>query len=72
MARITEEVSPERRPIVPTPDPYTGHLKPFGTDIKPKIDFGNKYTTKSNGVPPPGYYNPNESLTKTKSPEVDF
>ena len=71
-ARITTETSPYRRPVEPTPDPYSGHLTPFGSNIKPNIDFGSKYTFKTNDVPPPGKYDPNDSLTKSKTVVADF
>ena len=44
----------------------------FGSDIKTKVGFGSKYEFKPNDVPPPGYYQPDETQTKTKSPVVDF
>lgn len=52
----------------PTPDPYDGHIKPFGSENKNKMTFGGKYEFKVNDVPPPGYYSPEraESITKPK------
>ena len=52
----------------PTPDPYDGHIKPFGSENKKKMTFGGKYEFKVNDVPPPGYYSPEraESITKPK------
>ena len=66
---MNPEVSPGRRPVEGTPDPgkYDSHLKPFGADIKNKVDFGSKYDFKVNDVPPPGRYDPSHNITKSKT-----
>ena len=28
------------------PEPSTNHIKPFGSDVKGKVDMGRKYVTK--------------------------
>jgi len=60
-AVIREDVSPERRPKEVTPDPgqYPDY-RVFGSDIKPKIDMGNKYPWKplTDGPGPGEYYDP--------------
>ena len=57
-----------------TPLCYDSNLKTFGYDIKPNINFGNKYEFKVNDVPPPGYYNPENGIDKLRprSPTVIF
>ena len=35
--------------------------KAFGSDIKQKINFGNKYKFVPKEGPPPGLYNPDEA-----------
>ena len=64
---IKEPLVRFKRPQDPTPEPYDGHLKSFGSDVKGNVDFGNKYITKVERTPGVGYYNPNESMTKSKS-----
>lgn len=51
------------------PEPYDGHLKPFGSDLKNRMTLGGKYEFKVNDVPPPGYYNPEraDSIVKKNS-----
>jgi hypothetical protein len=56
------------RPLIPvkrseqqSPEPYDGHLKPFGSDNKNRMTFGGKYDFKVNDVPPPGYYFPEKA-----------
>ena len=46
--------------------------KPFGSDIKQKINFGSKYKFVPKEGPPPGLYNPDaaDSQTKPKIREV--
>lgn len=46
--------------------------KPFGSDIKTKIDFGRKYEFKPNQNPPPGLYNVDDAdrLVKPKGYEA--
>ena len=66
-AFIKEPLIKYKRPQEPTPEPYDGHLKSFGSDVKGSVDFGNKYITKIDRNPGVGYYNPNESMTKSKS-----
>ena len=58
---------PKREERNPSPGQYDGHLKSFGSDVKGSVDFGNKYITKVDRNPGVGYYNPNESMTKSKS-----
>ena len=49
---------PNKRDADPTPEPYDGHIKPFGADLGNKMTLGGKYDFKVNDVPPPGYYSP--------------
>jgi len=58
VAMMFEEVSPERRPPEVTPDPgsYDNYYI-FGSEVKPKIDMGNKYPWKPlTDGPGPGFY----------------
>jgi len=41
-------------------------VKKFGSDMK-KVDFGRKYDFKVDSNPTPTQYNPNNTLSKTKS-----
>jgi len=66
---IRKEYVPNKRAPEPTPEPYDGHLKSFGSDAKGAYDFGNKYVFKVNDVPPPGFYDTSagDSILKSKS-----
>lgn len=57
---------PNRRVPEPTPGPYDGHLKDFGAGLN-NVSMGEKYKHKYSDVPPPGYYDPETSLIKSKS-----
>lgn len=48
---------------------YDPH-KPFGSDIKNKVDFGSKYEFKLDSNPPPGFYQPNFDVTKPHAPSA--
>ena len=51
-----------------SPDPYTGHLKPFGAECR-NIVFGSSCSPdKPNENPPPGMYDSNLELIKPKIP----
>jgi len=56
---------------VPDAGLYENNLKTFGSDVKTKVNFGNKYKTKYDNNPPPGIYDPdramNSTLPKTRS-----
>ena len=70
-----------RKPIIefkrqpePTPEPYSGHLKPFASDLRKVVDIQNssKYLFKPNDTPAPGSYDADESIRKMlfKSPSA--
>ena len=43
-------------------------MKPFGADVNDRAVWGGKYKFSVNDVPPPGYYDPEHSQTKSRSP----
>ena len=51
---------------VPEAGQYEPH-KSFG-DIPQKVDFGSKYKFKPDSNPPPGFYDPQDHLTKNTMP----
>jgi hypothetical protein len=51
VAFIKEPLVKYKRPQEPTPEPYDGHLKSFGSEARGSVDFGNKYLTKHNRNP---------------------
>ena len=55
VARITQPVSPYRRPKEIAPEPYDTQ-KPFASEIKNNVGFGSKYEFKPNSNPAPGTY----------------
>lgn len=46
-------------------------MKPFGSDVKNKTDFGQKYKFVPNSNPPPGLYDP-EKASKLVHPRTKF
>lgn len=48
---------------------YDGHLKAFATGLGGR-PWEGKYKFSVNDVPPPGYYNPEESQTRERSPNA--
>lgn len=65
-AMIRNPVSPYRRPIEPTPEPYDGHLTPFGANITNRAQFGGKYETKYDKNPGPGEYDIDSGMRSIK------
>jgi len=57
-----------RRQEQASPQVYDGHHKAFAADVSDRAVWGGKYKFSVNDVPPPGYYNPEESQTKSRSP----
>lgn len=64
---IKKETCPYRRPKETNPEPgqYDGHLDKFGSKTK-SFTIGEKKPATYNQNPGPGYYDPNESITKSK------
>ena len=54
------------KPVERGPEADDKHVKIFGSGLN-KIDFGRKYEFKVDSNPPPTRYNPNKTLTKTRS-----
>ena len=50
----------------PSPGQYDGHLTSFGSNAK-SFTIGKKYQDKYNNNPGVGYYDPNESMTKSRT-----
>lgn len=57
--RIPPEMSP-------APGEYDRHLKPFGSDVPYKIDFGSPYKFTPNENPPPGLYDVENATNYTR------
>lgn len=48
------------------PESKTDHIKPFGADVKGKIDMGSKYENKINKYPTPRNMDYDAALAATK------
>ena len=61
-AMIREPVSSYRRPKEVGPDPYDGHLTPFGKGKMSNVTMGSKYEFKPDRNPPVGGYHTDRSF----------
>ena len=69
-ASINEQIFSAKRLGDNPPHVYDGHLKPFGADVTDRAVWGKRPSDQMNDVPPPGYYDPLDSLTKPSSPNT--
>ena len=73
--KITEPLNLYKKEKSLMPEPYDNISKPFGADIKGKIDMGSKYKNdyKKGGVTPRDLdYDKMMEVTKKKVPSVSF